>query len=188
MCSGIAGIHQLIVEHALTAKRGLALGLATVVVLLDRLTKLHIQHSLSPFDQIPVLPDFLRIVHVENPGAAFGFLAEGNPALRGLILIGVSFLVMCLVLVALWMRNVTEDALINFLALGSILGGAAGNLYDRIIHGTVTDFIEVFHGSWSFPAFNVADSAITVGAACLLLNTLLRPSQSNRKETLKASR
>ena len=188
MCRGSARLYRLIVANALTARRGWALALALAVVLLDRLTKWYIQHSLSPFDQIPVLPDLLRIVHVENPGAAFGFLAEGNPALRGLILIGVSFLVMCLVLAALWMRNVTEEALINFLALGLILGGAGGNLYDRIVHGTVTDFIEVFHGTWSFPAFNVADSAITMGAACLLLNTLVRPSQSNRNETLKALR
>ncbi len=56
------------------------------------------------------------------------------------------------------------------------------------MHGTVTDFIEVFHGGWSFPAFNVADSAITVGAACLVLDTLFRPGQTNRKETLKAWR
>lgn len=172
----------------LTTKRAWALILSLVVVALDRFTKLYIQHGFSPFDNVPVIPNLLRIVHVENPGAAFGMLAESNPALRALILIGVSFLVMCLVLAALWMRSVTEDALVNFLALGAILGGAGGNLYDRIIHGTVTDFIEVFHSSWSFPAFNVADSAITVGAACLVLNTLFRPSQSNRKETLKACR
>jgi signal peptidase II len=186
MCGGTAGLYRLTVANALTTKRSLALGLAASVVLLDRLTKWYIQHSLSLFDHIPVLPDLLRIVHVENPGAAFGFLAEGNPALRALILIGVSFLVMCLVLAALWMRTVTDESLINFLALGSILGGAAGNLYDRIVHGTVTDFIEVFHGTWSFPAFNVADSAITVGAAFLFLHTLLRPSHSTGKETLKA--
>jgi len=169
-------------------KRIWALGLSAAVVLLDRLTKWHIQQSLSPFDNIPVIPDLLRIVHVENPGAAFGVLAEGNPALRALILIGVSFLVMCLVMAALWMRSVTEEALVNFLALGAILGGAGGNLYDRIAHGTVTDFIEVFHGSWGFPAFNVADSAITVGAFCLVLNTLFRPRQTNRKETAKVWR
>ncbi len=171
--------------NELAAKRAWALVLSSVVVALDRVTKLYIQHGLSPFDNIPIIPNLLRIVHVENPGAAFGMLAEGNPALRALILLGVSFLVMCLVVVALWMRSVTEDALVNFLALGAILGGAGGNLYDRIVHGTVTDFIEVFHGSWSFPAFNVADSAITVGATCLVLNTLFRPKQSNGKETLK---
>lgn len=174
--------------NALTTKRLWALALTVIVVILDRVTKLYIQNALSPFDNVPVIPDLLRIVHVENPGAAFGVLAEGNPALRGLILIGVSFLVICLVVAALWMRSVTDQVLINFLALGAILGGAAGNLYDRIAHGTVTDFIEVFHGGWSFPAFNVADSAITVGAACLVLGTLFRPSQTNRKQTLKAWR
>ncbi|MFL6451048.1 MAG: signal peptidase II [Bryobacteraceae bacterium] len=174
--------------NALTTKRLWALGLAVAIVCLDRLTKVYIQHVLSPFENVPVIPDLLRIVHVENPGAAFGVLAEGNPAFRALILIGVSFLVLCLVIAALWMRSVTEDSLINFLALGAILGGAGGNLYDRIVHGTVTDFIEVFHGSWSFPAFNVADSAITVGAAFLVLNTLFRPNQRNRKETLNALR
>jgi signal peptidase II len=186
--SGIAGLHQLVVADVLKPKRAWALALSLAIVILDRVTKLYIQHALGPFDNIPAIPNLLRIVHVENPGAAFGVLAEGNPAVRALILIGVSFLVMCLVVAALWMRSVTEDALLNFLALGAILGGAAGNLYDRILHGTVTDFIEVFHGSWSFPAFNVADSAITVGAACLLLSTLFRPSRTNRKETLKAWR
>jgi signal peptidase II len=176
------------VAKALTTKRLWALTLSAAVVLLDRITKLYIQHALSPFDNVSVIPDLLRIVHVENPGAAFGVLAEGNPAFRGLILIGVSFLVMCLVVAALWMRSVTDEALVNFLALGAILGGAGGNLYDRIVHGTVTDFIEVFHGTWSFPAFNVADSAITVGAACLVLSTLFRPGQTDRKETLKAWR
>lgn len=188
MCGGTAPVHRLTVANTLTTKRFWALGLSAGVIALDRLTKLYIQHALSPFDNIPVVPDLLRIVHVENPGAAFGMLAEGNPALRALILIGVSFLVMCLVVAALWMRSVTEEAMINFLALGAILGGAGGNLYDRIVHGTVTDFIEVFHGSWSFPAFNVADSAITVGAFCLVLNTLFRPGQMNRKEAAKAWR
>lgn len=166
----------------------LALALSTGVIVADRITKASIQSSIAPFDMVPVLPGLLRIVHVENPGAAFGFLAEGNPAVRGLILIGVSAFVICLVVAALWMRSVTEDSTVNFLALGSILGGAAGNLYDRIVHGTVTDFIEVFHGNWTFPAFNVADSAITVGAACLLLHTLFRPKQPDRKETLNAWR
>jgi signal peptidase II len=176
------------VASALTTKRLWALGLSVAIVCLDRLTKLYIQHALSPFENVPVIPDLLRIVHVENPGAAFGFLADGNPALRALILIGVSFFVMCLVVAALWMRSVTDESLVNFLALGAILGGAGGNLYDRIVHGTVTDFIEVFHGSWSFPAFNVADSAITVGAVFLVLSTLFRPNQPNRKETLNAWR
>ncbi len=110
VCSGTAGLPQLIVANPLTTKRVWALALSAAVVVLDRLTKLYIQHGLSPFDNIPVIPDFLRIVHVENPGAAFGVLADGNPAFRGLILIGVSFLVMCLVVAALWIRSVTDEA------------------------------------------------------------------------------
>jgi signal peptidase II len=176
------------VTSTLTSKRLWALGLSAVVAVLDRITKWQIQHALGPFDNIPVIPDLLRIVHLENPGAAFGVLAEGNPALRAFILIGVSFLVMCLVVAALWMRSVTEDSTLNFLALGAILGGAGGNLYDRIVHGTVTDFIEVFHGTWSFPSFNVADSAITVGGCLLVLNALFRPRHTDRKETAKAWR
>lgn len=188
MCGGTACVCQLIVANTLTSKRVWALSLGAGVIVLDRITKLYIRHTLNPFDNIPIIPDLLRIVHVENPGAAFGVLSEGNPAVRALILLGVSFLVMCLVVAALWMRSVTEEVLVNFLALGAILGGAGGNLYDRIVHGTVTDFIEVFHGTWSFPAFNVADSAITVGAFCLVLNTLFRPRQTDRKETAKAWR
>lgn len=178
----------VLANNRLTAKRVSALALALTVVVFDRITKLSIQHSMNAFDMVPVIPGLLRIVHIENPGAAFGVLSEGNPAMRGLILIGVSSFVMCLVLAALWMRSVTEESTFNFLGLGSILGGAGGNLYDRIVHGTVTDFIEVFHGAWTFPAFNVADSAITVGAACLLINTVLRPKQPGRKETLNAWR
>jgi len=188
VCSGIARVYWLIVAIALTTKRLWALLLCLAILILDRITKFYIQHALSPLDHVPVIPNLLRIVHVENPGAAFGVLADGNPAFRALILIGVSFLVMCLVVAALWMRSVTDDTVINLLALGAILGGAGGNLYDRVVHGTVTDFIEVFHGSWSFPAFNVADSAITVGATCLVLSTLLRPRQPDRKETLNAWR
>lgn len=140
------------------------LGVALLVVVSDRFTKLAIQNSMGSFDITPVIPGWLRIVHTENPGAAFGMLAEGNPILRSAVLIGVSSLVLCFIAATLWKSRWENTSLTSLLGLGLILGGAAGNLYDRIAHGTVTDFIEVFHGSWSFPAFNVADSAITVGA------------------------
>lgn len=144
--------------------------LASGIVLLDRLTKIRIQHSLSNFDAIPVIPDWLRIIHTENPGAAFGMLAEGNPIIRSLILIGVSSLVLVFVAWALWSRGSSFQSTVTRIGLSLIFGGALGNLYDRVVHQTVTDFIEVYHGSWSFPAFNVADSAITVGAIFLLFD------------------
>ncbi len=151
--------------------------LSLLIVLADRWTKIGIKHSVSSFDSIPMIPGWLRIIHTENPGAAFGILAEGNAWLRSSVLIGVSGLVLLFVGSALWRTTSTFTGVLSRVALSLILGGAIGNLYDRVMHGTVTDFIEVYHGSWSFPAFNVADSAITVGAALLLIE-LARPKSS----------
>ena len=146
--------------------------ISLLVIFADRLSKTAIHRSMSVFDSVPLIPGWLRIVHTENPGAAFGFMAEGNPILRTAVLVGVSAVVLLFVASALWGRQSTFTAAGSRLALALILGGAAGNLYDRIAHGTVTDFIEVYHGTWSFPAFNVADSAITVGAVLLLVGLL----------------
>lgn len=149
-----------------------------LVIIADRLSKAFVQHSMSIFDSVSVIPGLLRIVHTENPGAAFGVLAEGNPFLRSAVLIGVSTLVLIFVATALWSRASSFTATTARLGLSLILGGAIGNLYDRIIHGAVTDFVEVYHGAWSFPAFNVADSAISIGAVLLLIE-LLRPHRKH---------
>jgi signal peptidase II len=151
-----------------------------LVIVSDRLSKISIHRSMSMFDSVPVIPGWLRIVHTENPGAAFGFMAQGNPFLRTAVLVGLSAVVLVFVASALWGRESTFTGAGSRLGLTFILGGAAGNLYDRIAHGTVTDFIEVYHGTWSFPAFNVADSAITVGAVLLLICLL-----HNREKRVK---
>ncbi len=127
---------------------------------------------MDAFSAINVIPDWVRIIHTENPGAAFGVLADGNPVLRGFILIGISALVLLFVVSALFKRNGSFAPALTRIGLGLVLGGAAGNLFDRVTRGTVTDFIEVFHGAWSFPAFNVADSAISVGAVLLVYDLL----------------
>jgi signal peptidase II len=145
---------------------------AASVVLADRLSKLYIKHTLTMYDSIPVVPGLFRIVHSENPGAAFGMLAEGNPILRACVLIGVSSIVLLFVASALWSRATSFTSPATRFGLSLILGGAVGNLYDRVAHGTVTDFLEIYSGAWSFPAFNVADSAITVGAIFLLFDLL----------------
>ncbi|MDQ2712993.1 MAG: signal peptidase II [Acidobacteriota bacterium] len=152
--------------------------LSLLIVLADRWTKIGIKHSVNSMDSLTVIPGWLRIIHTENPGAAFGILAEGNPWLRSSVLIGVSALVLLFVGSALWRPTATFTGVLSRVALSLILGGAVGNLYDRVVHGTVTDFIEVYHGAWSFPAFNVADSAITVGAALLLIE-LARPKSNS---------
>lgn len=143
--------------------------LAAAVLTADRATKLDIQAHLPQYGSVPVIQGFLRVVHAENPGAAFSFLADSNPLLRNIVLIGISSAVLLFVVSALWSRTLTT---LTRIGLGLVLGGACGNLYDRVIRHTVTDFIEVYHGGWSFPAFNVADSAITIGAAMLLLDLL----------------
>jgi signal peptidase II len=150
--------------------------ITAAVVLLDRLTKQYIQSHLTEYNSIPVIPGLFRIVHTENPGAAFGMLADGNPTLRALVLIGVSAAVMLFVAASLFNRQSSLSGLATRLGLGFILGGAIGNLFDRIATGTVTDFLEVYSGTWSFPAFNIADSAITVGSVLLLID-LLRPTR-----------
>lgn len=152
-----------------------------LIVLADRLSKMAIQHSVTMFDSISLVPGWLRIVHTENPGAAFGVLADGNALVRTIVLIGISSLVLIFVVSALWNPRSAFSSSVTRLGLGLILGGAIGNLYDRIIYTTVTDFIEIYHGAWSFPAFNVADSAITVGAILLLID-LLRSRQKRVEE------
>ena len=149
-----------------------AIVVALLIIVTDRLTKVMVQHAMNSYDDAPVIPGLLRVTHLENPGAAFGFLSEGNSILRNVVLLGVTFVVICFVAYALWSRKGEYSSTLSRFALGLILGGALGNFIDRATRGTVTDFIEVYHGSWVFPAFNVADSAISVGGALLVLQML----------------
>jgi len=141
--------------------------IAAAIVVLDRFTKGIIKAHISVFDSITVIPRLLNIVHTENPGIAFGMLANAPGAWRSFLLIGFSVAVLIAISTVLLRSALQLNAWIRT-ALGFILGGAFGNLYDRIVNGTVTDFVEAHAGQHYFPAFNVADSAITVGA-CLLL-------------------
>jgi signal peptidase II len=143
--------------------------IAAAVVLLDRFTKGLIKMHLTAYDTFTVIPGLFNIVHTENPGIAFGMLADASGAWRDVLLIGFSAVVLIVISVMLLRPGSRRDAVLRT-ALGFILGGAFGNLYDRIVNGTVTDFIEVHAGPHYFPAFNVADSAITVGACLLLLD------------------
>lgn len=175
VCVSSAGTPELVSRES--TARVTALAAALLILLADRLTKILILHSMQPYENLSVIPGWLRIVHAENPGAAFGVLAEGNPILRGIVLIGISGAVLVFVASALWSRNGAFRSAATRFGLALILGGAFGNLFDRIFRGTVPDFIEVYHGTWSFPAFNVADSAITVGAVLLLFD-LIKPRRS----------
>lgn len=140
------------------------------VVLLDRVTKWIIRTRVSGFDMIPVIPGFFNIVHTENPGAAFGVLSDSDFLWRRLLLIGVSVAVMAIIGAMLWRTPASSMSTLMSIGLALVFGGALGNLWDRALTGTVTDFLQFFFGSYEFPSFNAADSSISVGACLLLLD------------------
>lgn len=141
--------------------------IAVVVVGLDRLTKMWITAALDRGEVIYLIPGLLSIVHVRNPGAAFGMLAEAASPWREISLVAVSA---AAVVGFAWMLNrMPRDAVAERAATAAVIGGALGNLYDRVVYGEVVDFVDVYVGSWHWPAFNVADSAITIGIAVLIL-------------------
>jgi signal peptidase II len=141
----------------------------TGVVILDRITKLYILRNFSPWDTKPVIAGFFNIVHAENPGAAFGFLSESPGQWRSMLLVGVSLVVMAIIGGMLFRPAVKKSVLLET-ALALVFGGASGNMLDRLFRGTVTDFLQFFFGTYEFPSFNAADSAISVGACLLLID------------------
>jgi signal peptidase II len=141
-------------------KGGLITVISSIVVFLDYLTKKIIVTKIMLFESVNVLP-FLNIVHVENKGAAFSILSNlGNKYFIGISAIAI-------IAIVVYLSKLTKG--LEFFALSLILGGAVGNLIDRIRIGKVTDFIDVFWGKWHWPAFNVADSALTIGIILFLL-------------------
>jgi signal peptidase II len=142
------------------------LALSLLVVALDQLTKHIALVELRPYEPHAVIPGLLNWTLAFNPGAAFSFLAGENGWQRWLftvLAIGVSSLL------AAWLSRMPRADWRNALPLSLIIGGALGNLVDRLRFGHVTDFVQVYWGDWSFPAFNVADSAISVGAVLLIV-------------------
>lgn len=147
--------------------------IAAGVVVLDRITKLYIAAHYSARDVTKVIPGFFYIDHVENPGAGFGMLADSQSIWREVVLVGVSVAVMAIIAVMLWRPGAGAQSGLMRVGLALILGGAAGNLWDRIFRGTVTDFLQFFFGQYEFPSFNAADTMITIGAGLLILDLFL---------------
>lgn len=157
-----------------TPVRALAYGVAGLVFALDRITKIVIKQHFSTWDTVSIIPGFFNIVHTENPGAAFSLLATARSEWRTFFLITLSAVALAIIAVLLWrMHGRTGESRTTRIGLALILGGALGNVYDRVVHGTVTDFLELYYRGFSWPAFNVADSAITIGAGLVVLEMLL---------------
>lgn len=143
------------------------LGIALAVIVLDHLTKFWVSSSLDYQEAIPVLP-FFSLVRVHNTGAAFSFLADAGGWQRWFfITVGI----VATVVIARLLKRHAHDAHLAF-ALALVLGGALGNVIDRVVLGHVVDFLYFHYKSFAWPAFNVADSAITVGAALLIWDSL----------------
>jgi signal peptidase II len=156
--------------------RWLMVVIAALIVVIDRVTKLWIVAHIRPGYAIVVIPRVFRLTHVLNTGAAFSmFESSASPSLVRNLLIAFSIAAVVVVVALLWKmgRSVT----LTSVALALILGGAIGNLYDRIRFAHVVDFLEVHIIHYHWPDFNVADSSIVVGA-CLLLLEMLRPQRS----------
>ena len=158
-------------------KKVLLLGVTTGLILfLDQITKFYVDSSMRLHESIPVIQGFFSITHVRNPGAAFGFLAGASPLFRSIFFVAVTVLAIILAVHYIW-KSRAEEPFLTF-ALSLILSGAAGNLIDRVRLGEVIDFLDVYIGSTHWPAFNVADSAISVGAVILFIELTRRGKES----------
>mgnify|MGYP001813734110 FL=1 len=158
---------------------------ALAIIAADQLTKWAIIEWVSLYEKVP-LNSFINLTHQRNTGAAFSFLADAGGWQRWFF-VTLSAVVSCVIVVWLWrIRDQGQTVLAAGLAL--VLGGAVGNLIDRIMLGYVTDFIQVWFGNWAFPSFNIADAGLTVGAALLIIDALFfsgseeEPKPTNQTE------
>jgi signal peptidase II len=144
--------------------------IAVVVIVIDRATKWAIAEKIPLHDTLQVIPGFFRLTHVENRGAAFGLFADSPSEWKIAALVLFSIVALAIVSVLLW-RN-SHSIHTTGIGLALILGGAVGNLWDRLLSGRVVDFLLFYIGQYQWPAFNVADSAIVVGAGLLVIEIL----------------
>jgi len=158
------------------------LWLSFVVVVFDQITKYMVSDALHLYQSIPLMPS-LNLVLAHNSGAAFSFLSDAGGWQRWfftVVAIAVS------IVIVVWITRLKQNEKRLAVALSLVLGGAIGNVWDRIVHGYVIDFIDLYYGDWHWPAFNVADSAICIGAVLLIIDALFNkedqdPPQAEKK-------
>jgi signal peptidase II len=153
-----------------------AYGAAAAIFAIDRLTKLIIESRVSFFDTYKVIPGFFDIVHSQNRGVAFGMFNDSTSEWRTTLLVIASVAAVVMVSVMLW--NAKKLDRYSLWGFALILGGAAGNVFDRIMWGRVTDFLLFYIGAYQWPTFNMADSAIVVGSGLLILDMLRQKRQA----------
>ncbi len=154
--------------------------LAVIVVALDRWTKHLAATRIRLYQHITIIPGFFRLTHTENTGAAFSLFADSPSHWKTTLLIAFSAVAMVIVAGLLWKQSRALTS--TGIALSLILGGAAGNLWDRLLHGRVVDFLLFYYKHYEWPVFNLADSSIVVGACLLVLEILFvrpKPNQAD---------
>lgn len=139
---------------------------AAILLLADQMVKFMVSRCVPLSASIPIIPGLFNLTYILNPGAAFGFLSRWHPSFRNPFFIGIS--VLAILFVLFYYRRQGRMKPISSLGLGLIAGGALGNLWDRLWRGAVVDFLDFYVGRHHWPAFNLADSGISVGVALLI--------------------
>jgi len=158
------------------------LALSALVVMLDQISKQMVAGMMRLYESIAILPCF-NLTYVHNRGAAFSFLSDAGGWQRwffALLAIVISSVL------AVWLMRLKKQERLLAIALSLILGGAIGNLIDRLLYGYVIDFLDVHYQNWHWPAFNIADSAITIGVGLMLLESFGLGSASEQQDTKTA--
>jgi signal peptidase II len=138
------------------------------IIILDQITKYYIQEAFRLHESVVVVEGFFSLTYIRNPGAAFGFFATHTPAFRSVFFLSVS--AVALTLLIFFFLQAPKDDTCALIAISLLFGGAIGNLLDRLRLGEVVDFLDFYIGQFHWPAFNVADSAITVGISLLMFS------------------
>lgn len=151
---------------------------------LDRWSKLAIEGAMPLYSSKPLIPGFFDLVHTRNTGMAFSMLDDAGPLVSEWLLPGISAVAVIFIIGLIWRTDMSDRRLLTGLTL--VLAGAIGNLYDRAVYGFVVDFLDVYVAGWHWPAFNVADTCISVGAGLLLFDAILKSDPAGSHETQSA--
>jgi signal peptidase II len=166
-------------------RRAPYLWLAAVIVVVDQIAKILVDRALAVHESRTVVEGAIRLTYVRNRGAAFGILSDAEIPYQAVLFSLISLL--ALIAIAAYAWRMPVDSRLPHTALSLVMGGAVGNLIDRARLGYVIDYVDVFWGSYHWPAFNVADAAITVGVALLIVDILKNPASEESREAVPAS-
>ena len=167
-------------------KNAFVIAVASAIIISDQLTKWYVRETLPLYHQITVVEHFFHIVHVRTTGGAISLLAGSHDAFRIPFFLGAATIAIGALLY--FLSQVQADQRLLQFALASVLGGAFGNLIDRVTLGSVTDFILVHWYEYNWPAFNVADSFISIGVTLLLIQSLFAPAETGEESAVGSKR